>query len=37
MSLEELLQDPVFLILAPVGVIVIVLLVVLLGGGDLDL
>lgn len=37
MSLDELLSDPVFLICAPVGILVVVLLIVAFGGGDIEL
>lgn len=37
MTVNDLLNDPVFIICAPVRMIVIVVLVVLFGGGDIDL
>jgi hypothetical protein len=37
MTLDQLLSDPAFLIFAPVGFIVVVIIIVLCGGGDIEL
>jgi len=36
-TVNQLLNDPVFIICAPIGVIVIAVLIVVFGGGDIDL
>jgi hypothetical protein len=36
-TLNELLNDPFFIIFAPVGLIAVVIILVLLGKGDIDL
>ena len=37
MTMHDLLNDPVFIICAPIGVIALVVVIVLCGGGDIDL
>jgi len=37
MTVNDLLNDPVFIICAPVGVVVVVILIAIFGGGDIDL
>lgn len=36
-TLNELINDPVFILCAPVGILVVVIILVLLGKGDIDL
>ena len=37
MTLSDLLNDPSFILFAPAGLIVVVALIVIFGGGDIDL